>query len=116
MRLHRQKHDARIRNSRDIVGTPRMSHKVVPVTDDANAGGLHRRQMRAARDQRDVEAGPRQMRSKKSTDGAGANDGELHARPIKLAMRVRWILPVAVRGMASGKIQRTRIASLMGLA
>ena len=62
----------------------------------------HRAQVRAAGEERDVRAGPRQLRADVAADRARAGDDKSHfgALANASATRSRWILPVAVRGMA----------------
>ncbi len=48
------------------------------VLDELEAVSLHRRQVRAARDQRHVRAGQRELRPHVATDGARAEDGDPH--------------------------------------
>ena len=44
----------------------------------AEAALLHRLQVRAAREQHDVRAGPRELRADIAADRAGAGDDDLH--------------------------------------
>jgi hypothetical protein len=60
--------------------------------------------VRAAREQDDVGPGLGQPGADVAADGAGAGDDEPPSRPaagVVLRDDARWILPVAVRGMAS---------------
>ena len=60
--------------------------------------------MRAAREQRDVGAGLRQPRADVAADGARAGDDDSSRCALRERLRprrARWILPVAVRGIAS---------------
>ena len=60
-------------------------------------------QMRSAREQDDVGAGAREPRADVAADRAGAGDDDSHDvfGVNASATTRRWILPVAVRGMAS---------------
>jgi len=52
--------------------------KLTDLTADAHTMLLHRAQMCAPRDQRDVFTGTREHRTKKSSDSSCANDCESH--------------------------------------
>ena len=70
--------------------------------EHANAALLHGAQVRAAREERDVLAGSRHARADVGADRAGAGNQEFHffAPASVAATTPRWILPVAVRGIA----------------
>ena len=76
----------------------------VPVrADDAKPRLLHRAQMWPTREQDDVGARFRKARADVPADGTGPGDRDSHDAVCEYAFATapRWILPVAVRGMAS---------------
>ena len=76
----------------------------VPVrADDAKPRLLHRAQMWSPREQDDVGAGFRKARADLPADRPGPGDRDSHdaVGMYAFATAPRWILPVAVRGMAS---------------
>ncbi len=70
-----------------------------------HAALAQRRQLRAARDQRDVGAAARERRADVGADGPGAEHGDLHGSCS--ASRRRWTLPVGPLGIASSTCTRT---------
>ena len=71
--------------------------------DDAKAALLHGFEVRTAREEDDVGAGLREPRADVAADRAGAGDDNPHEAfgANACATTRRWILPVAVRGIAS---------------
>ena len=66
---------------RRIVGRPNLRPALLTAGAHAHAIGLHRREMRPARDQRDLRAAQRKLESKIGADGPGADDADLHVTP-----------------------------------
>ena len=87
----------------EIAGDLRLHLEIAVRADHAQAALLHRAQMRAAGEQDDVGAGLREPRADVAADGARAGDDDSHDAFCEYAFATtpRWILPVAVRGMAS---------------
>ncbi len=81
----------------------RFDVEVAVRTDDAESFLLHRAQVRSAGKQHDIAARFREARADVSANGAGPRNRNPHEAfwAYAFATTPRWILPVAVRGMAS---------------
>ena len=101
MRLDAEEDDVGRADRGEVAGRLRSDLEVAVWTDDAQAAGLHRLQVRAAREQHDVGARAGEPRADVAADRPGAGDDDPHTWENAWATTRRWILPVAVRGMAS---------------
>ena len=81
----------------------RMHFEIAVVRDNAQSVFGHGAKVRATGEERDVLAGAGEERADITSDGSGSGDQEAHGDQTPasaLATAPRWILPVAVRGMA----------------
>ena len=77
MRLDAEEHDVGLADRRQIAGDLRPDLEVAVGARDAQAARLHRLQVRAAREQHDVGAGPGQPGADVAADRARARDDDL---------------------------------------
>src|SRR6185312_8558054 len=85
-----------------IAGGLRPGQQFLALGTQCQSIGLDGGQVWAARDQRDLFAGQRQLRAQQPADGAGAVDADLHAvRPSLAARPMRCSLPVAPFGISA---------------
>ncbi len=103
MRLDAEDYDVRLADGVQVARDLGFDVKVAFGAPHAEPPFAHRLEMRAAREQHDVSAGARQARADVAADRAGARDDDPHAGFCEKARATtpRWILPVAVRGIAS---------------
>src|SRR5688572_6175876 len=114
MRLDAEKHDVGLANRREVAGDLRPAtaalrrgkldlEVAVLCAQHAQTALLHRLEMRPAREQHDISAGPRQPRADVAANGTRPRDNYPHQAfdANACATMRRWILPVAVRGICS---------------
>ena len=78
-----------------------MRDELLFAASHLHAAGPHGGEVRAPRDEDDVLATVREMRSEQPTDCTRPDDRDGQFRLKLSATFLRWILPVAVRGMRS---------------
>ena len=103
MRLHAEEHDVGPADLAQVADDPRFDFKIAVRADDPQPFFLHRPEVRPAGEQHDVTTGFRQARADIAAHGARSRDRNSHeaAGVYAFATTPRWILPVAVRGIAS---------------
>src|SRR5262249_29869146 len=106
VRLERHQHDLRLREHLQVVGRCDRDREITHRRQHPDAVALHGPEMRAPRDQGDVNTGPRHFSPYEGADGAGTEDADLHwdvpgEAPSISATRRRWGFPVAVRGRSA---------------
>src|SRR5665213_1440609 len=79
----------------------RLNFKIAAGAQHAQTARLHRLQMFAPREKRDVLPRARHLSADVAPDGARARNQKPHAPASAFATAPRWILPVAVLGMVS---------------
>jgi hypothetical protein len=103
VRLHAEHHDVRMADRVQVADNFRFDFEVAVRADDAESFLLHRAQVRATGEQHDICTRFREARADVSANGAGPRNRNPHEAfwAYAFATTPRWILPVAVRGMAS---------------
>ena len=104
VRLHAENHDVRAADRVQVADDLRLDLEVAVRADDAESPLLHRAQVRAAGKQHDVGTRFREPRADVSADRRRPRQSQSSRRRsgvYAFATTPRWILPVAVRGMAS---------------
>ena len=103
MRFDAENHDVRAADRAQVADCLRLDVEVAVRADDAEPLLLHRAQVGSAGEQHDVGARFRETRADVPADRAGAGDRNPHDAfwVYAFATTPRWILPVAVRGIAS---------------
>jgi hypothetical protein len=100
VRFERDKDRVDVTHRREVISRFDRHRPFDAGLDDAKTGLPHRLQVRSARDEDDIDFGPRESRSEKSTDGARTENRNSHGANCSATKR-RWTFPVGVRGIDS---------------